>query len=47
MHPNQKIKVSEYCMKIDPQMKIAADFNNKNIPEDDYYTDSFWILFVN
>ena len=32
MHPNQKIKFNDWCMKIDPPMWIAADFECMNIP---------------
>ena len=35
MHPNQNIKFNEWCMKIDPPMWIAADFECMNIPIND------------
>ena len=35
LHPNQKIKFSDWYMKIDPPMWIAADFECKNIPIND------------
>ena len=48
MQPNQKIKFSDWYMKIDPPMWIAADFECMNIPindnDDDNVTDK---LFVN
>ena len=48
MQPNQKIKFSDWYMKIDPPMWIAADFECMNIPiynnDDDNVTDK---LFIN
>ena len=35
MQPNQKIKFSDWYMKIDPPMWIAADFESMNIPIND------------
>ena len=32
MHQNQKIKLNDYYMNIDPQKSIAADFECLNIP---------------
>ena len=32
MHPNQKIKINDCYMKINPPMWIAADFELMNIP---------------
>ena len=48
MHPNQKINFNVWCMKIDPPLWIAADFEGMNIPvidnDNDNVTDK---LFVN
>ena len=48
MQPNQKINISDWYMKIDPPMWIAADFECMNVPindnDDDNVTDK---LFIN
>ena len=50
MHPNQKIKINDWYMKIDPPMWKAADFECMNVPindnddDNDHVTDK---LFVN
>ena len=47
MHPNQKIKVIDWCLKIDPPMWIAADFECMNIPiidnDNDKVTDKLFV----
>ena len=35
MQPNQKIKFNDWCMKIDPPIWIAADFECMNLPIND------------
>ena len=48
MQPNQKIKFSDWYMKIDPPMWIAADFDCMNIPTNDNDNDNVTDkLFVN
>ena len=48
MHPNQKIKLNDWYMKIYPPMWIVADFECMNNPvfdnDNDHVTDK---LFVN
>ena len=40
MQPNQKIKINDWYMKIDPPMWIAADFECMNIPINDNDNDN-------
>ena len=40
MHPNQKIKFTDWYMKIDPTMWIAADFEYMNVPINDNGNDN-------
>ena len=40
MQPNQKIKVNDWDMKIDPPMWIAADFECMNLPINDNNNDN-------
>ena len=40
MHPNQKIKLNDWYMKIDPPMWIAAGFECMNIPINDNNNDN-------
>ena len=48
MHPNQKIKVNDWYMKIDQPMWIAPDFECMNIPNNDNDNDDVTDkLFVN
>ena len=50
MQPNQRIKFTDWYMKIDPPMWIAADFEYMNIPINDIDNDNDNVtdqLFVN
>ena len=40
MHPKQNIKIIDWLMKIDPPIRITADFGCMNIPIDVGFTDS-------
>ena len=40
MQPNQKIKINDWYMKIDPPMWIAADFECMNIPNNNNNNDN-------